>query len=53
MSDAVAVAIVTNATVIIVAVVNRWLSHLEHRKTEAKVIDTNDKVTTIINNGKS
>lgn len=49
MSDTVAVALITNLTVIVVAFLSRLWSHLEHKKTEAKVTDTNEKVTAIVN----
>jgi len=49
MSDTVLIALITNLTVIIVAVVSRMSSHLEHRKTEATVNDTNEKITSMVN----
>ena len=49
MTEAVQIALITNVTVIIVAFLSRYWSHLEHKKTEEKVADTNQKVTTILN----
>lgn len=37
MSDAVLIALITNATTIAVVILSRWFSHREHKKTEAKV----------------
>lgn len=49
MSDAVLIALITNATTIIVVIFCRVLSHREHRSTTATVNDTNDKVTALAN----
>lgn len=49
MTEAVQIALITNVTVIIVAFLSRYWSHLEHRETAAKVEDTNQKVTAIVN----
>lgn len=49
MSETVAVALITNVTIIIVALLSRLWSHREHRDTAAKVSDTNKKVTQIVN----
>ena len=37
MSDAVLIALITNGTVIIVAVITRWMSHREHKETKQDV----------------
>jgi hypothetical protein len=49
MSDAVQVALITNGTIIVVALLSRLWSHFEHRKTERTVNDTNEKVTALAN----
>lgn len=51
MTEAVQVALITNVTIIIVAIVSRWLSSKEHKETAKKVADTNKKVTAIVNGG--
>ena len=53
MTEAVQIALITNVTVIVVAFLSRLWSHKEHLKTEAKVLDTNKKVTTILNGAAS
>lgn len=49
MSDSVLIALITNATTIIVVVFCRMLSHREHKDTQATASDTNEKVTTMMN----
>lgn len=49
MSDTVLTTLIICLTNIIVAMVARWSSHREHRKTEATVNDTNSKVTSMVN----
>ena len=49
MSDAVLIALITNATTIAVVVLSRFWSHREHKQTEATVTDTNEKVTAMAN----
>ena len=49
MSDAVLIALLSNLTTIIVVVGSRWISHREHKQTEATVNDTNTKVTAMTN----
>jgi len=48
-TEAVIVAIISNATTILVVVLSRLWSHLEHRQTEQTVTDTNEKVTGLVN----
>lgn len=49
MSDAVLIALITNATTIVVVIFCRILSHREHKITSVTVSDTNEKVTAIVN----
>lgn len=54
MTEAVQIALIANVTTIIVVILSRLWSHVEHRKTAEKVDDTNQKVTKVakIINGK-
>lgn len=49
MTEAVIIAIIGNATTILVVVLSRLWSRSEHRRTAAKVVDTNEKITKIVN----
>lgn len=49
MTEAVAIALITNITTIIVVVFCRVLSHREHKGTAVAVADTNEKVTAMVN----
>lgn len=37
MTEGVWIAVISNATTILVVLLGRWISHREHRKTEKKV----------------
>lgn len=49
MTEAVAIALITNLTTIVIVVVSRILSHREHKGTATTVADTNEKVTAMVN----
>jgi len=49
MTEAIAIALISNVTTIIVVVFCRIWSNHEHRENQAVVTDTNDKVTSLVN----
>lgn len=49
MSDAVIIAIITNATTILVVILSRLWSHAEHKATEATASRTEAKVDVLMN----
>ena len=49
MSDGVLIALITNLTIIVVALLSRWSSHREHRENQAVVTDTNEKISSMVN----
>lgn len=49
MTEAVAIALITNVTTIVIVVISRFWSHREHKQTAATVTDTNEKVTALAN----
>ena len=49
MTEAVAIALITNITTIFIVVFCRLWSNKEHRQNQATIEDTNEKVSSMVN----
>lgn len=49
MSDAVLITTTAMVVALVIRAISRWWSHREHKQTEARVKDTNQKVTAMVN----